>query len=137
MADLIAILAIGLQYWLIVSIIDFYFGRALSIGIVVAIFAILASVGLAVWHKKKSWQTAKQWRKLILVSLILGVAFFAGDLLLAYLHGQTNPLLFPGGLLGVPLTLAICPGFTIICVAGFVRTLYLNRTSGGAHVSAD
>lgn len=129
MADSIAVLVMALQYGLIVSIFDLYFGKALPLWIVVGIFVVLSTVGIALWHKKKSWQTAKQWRKLIFISLILGVGFFASDLVLAYLHGQTNPLHVAGGLLGLPLTIAICPGFTMICVAGLVRSLYLNRTS--------
>lgn len=131
MADVVAIVALGLQYWLLVSIIDLHFGRVLPLRIAAAIFVSLAGVALAIWHKKKSWQTAKQWTKLILVSLVLGIAFFASDLLLAYMHDQTNPLLFPGGLLGIPLTLAISPGFTMICVAGLVRTFYIGRKEGG------
>ena len=132
MADLIAISTVGLQYCLIISIVDLYFRKILPLSIVVAIFVILISAGLAVWHKKRSWQTAKQWRKPILLSLIVGVAFFGCDLLLAHLNGQSNPLLFPGGLLGIPLTLAVCPGFTMICVAGLVRALYLS-TRSAAH----
>jgi hypothetical protein len=54
-------------------------------------------------------------------SVVLGVVFFAIDLLWAYLHGRTNPLNYPAGLLGIPLTVAICPGFTMICAAGLVR----------------
>ena len=128
MADLIAILAVGLQYWLIFFIVYLCFGNLMPIGGVVAIFAILASVGLAFWHKRESWKTSKQWRKPILASLVLGVFFFAFDSLLGYLDGKTNPFLFGGGLLGIPLTLATCPGFTIICVAGLVRAMYIARS---------
>jgi hypothetical protein len=127
MSDLIAILAVGLQYWLIILIIDWYHGRVLPVSISVAVFAILVAVGLALWHRTGPWQTAKQWRRSTIASLILGGAFFAIDLLWAHLHGQTNPLNYPAGLLGIPLTVAICPGFTMICIAGLVRLLYLDK----------
>jgi hypothetical protein len=49
------------------------------------------------------------------------------DVLMAWFHGIANPLYFRGELLGIPLTLAVCPDFTMICVAGLVRAPYLNR----------
>jgi hypothetical protein len=130
-ADLIAILALGLQYSVIISIIDLYLGTALPFALVMVIFLVLASVGIALWHQEKFSQTVKQWGRFTLSSVVLGIAFFGADLLLAYLHGHPNPLRFPGGLLGLPLTLAVCPGFTLICVAGLVRAFYINRRAGG------
>jgi peptidoglycan biosynthesis protein MviN/MurJ (putative lipid II flippase) len=127
MPDLMAILTVGLQYWLIIAIVHLYSGKVLPLGTAAALFIILTGVGLAFWHKKESWKTARKWRRSILGSLIVGVAFFAIDWSLAYLNGQSNPFLYPGGLLGIPVTVAVCPGFTMICVAGLIRTLYLNR----------
>ena len=131
MADTLAVLTVGLQYAIIVSMIDFYF-ETIPLGIAVVIFGVLSGIGIAIWHKMKSWQTVKQWRKRIVISLILGVGFFATDVLLAYLHGQINPLHFAGGILALPLTLAICPGFTMICVAGLVRAFYISQSAGAS-----
>jgi hypothetical protein len=122
-----------LQYAVVVSMIDLY-SRSLPLGILAGIFVILSSAGIVIWHKKKSWQTVKQWRKLILLSLVLGVGYFAADVFLAYLHGNVNPIYSGGGVLGFPLTLAICPGFTMICVAGLVRTLYINRSTSARDI---
>jgi hypothetical protein len=75
--------------------------------------------------------TVRQWRRLAIRSVILGIAFFGADILIALLHGQANPFHFPGGLLGLPLTFLICPVGTIICLAGLVRASYINRKAAG------
>jgi integral membrane sensor domain MASE1 len=75
--------------------------------------------------------TVKQWGRLVVRSVVLGIAFFGADLLLALLHGQANPFHFPGGLLGLPLTFLICPGGTIICLVGLVRASYISRRVDG------
>ena len=133
MADLMAIIVVSVQFWMIVLVIDSCFGAVLPASIAVAIFVVLVSVGLVVWHKRESAQTVERWQRLIFGSIILGVLFFACDLLLSFLHGQSNPLKYPGGLLGLPLTVTICPGFTMICIAGLVRTLYLNLKTNVGH----
>jgi hypothetical protein len=63
MSDLMAILAVGLQHWLIILTIGWYRGRALPLSISVAIFSILVAVGLALWHRTGSSQTAKTMAK--------------------------------------------------------------------------
>ena len=131
MADLIAILVLGLQYSLIVLIINLYLRTPLPFAVVTIIFLVLASIGIGLWHREKFSQTVKQWERLTVRSVVLGIAFFGADLLLSLLHGQANPLHFPGGLLGLPLTLFVCPGGTIICLAGLVRASYINRRAGG------
>ncbi len=131
MADLIAILVLGLQYSLIVLIINLYLRTPLPFAVVTIIFLVLASIGIGLWHREKFSQRVKQWERLTVRSVVLGIAFFGADLLLSLLHGQANPLHFPGGLLGLPLTLFVCPGGTIICLAGLVRASYINRRAGG------
>jgi hypothetical protein len=94
-------------------------------------FLILTSIGLVLWHVKKVPQTVKQWWGLAARSVVLGIAFFGVDLLIALLNGQANPLHFPGGLLALPLTLLVCPGGTIICLAGLARAFYISRRPVG------
>jgi uncharacterized membrane protein (Fun14 family) len=125
MADLIAILALGLQYSLIVFVINLWLRTTLPFSAVVITFLILASIGVVLWRREKLAQTAKQWGRLAVRSVVLGIAFFGVDFLIGLLNGQTNPLRFPGGLLGLPLTFLICPGGTIMCVAGLLRALYI------------
>jgi hypothetical protein len=92
----------------------------------------LASLAIALWRHKKYPQTVKQWGRFTIYSIVLGVAFFGVDFLIALLNGQANPLHFPGGLLGLPLTLLVCPGGTIICLAGLARAFYINRGHVGS-----
>jgi hypothetical protein len=127
MADLVAILALGLQYAVIILITQLSFRGLLSLWLDAAVFLMLATAGIIVWHKEKYSNNPKEWRKLGVSSVILGFLFFAWDVVLAYLRGYANPFHFPGGLLGLPLTLAVCPGLTMICVAGLARALYLKK----------
>jgi len=131
MADLIAIVALGLQYSLVVFAVNLWLRTALPFSAVAITFLILASIGMLLWHRKKLSQTAKQWGTLAVRSVVLGIAFFGADLLIALLNGQATPFHFPGGLLGLPLTFLICPGGTIICLAGLVRASYISRRAGG------
>jgi hypothetical protein len=130
MANLIAIVALGLQYSLIVFAANLWLRRTLPFGAVTISFLILASIGVAIWHRK-NLHTMKQWGRLAAVSILLASALFGVDFLIALLNGQSNPLHFPGGLLGLPLTLFICPGGTIICLAGLVRAFYISRRADG------
>jgi hypothetical protein len=134
MADLIAIVALGLQYSLIVFVINLCLRTTLPFSGVTITFLILASVGMLLWHRERLSQTVKQWGTLAFRSVLLGIALFGADLLIALLHGQPNPFHFPGGLLGLPLTFLICPGGTIICLAGLARVLYMSgkATPGNA-----
>jgi hypothetical protein len=127
MANLLAILALGLQYATVILVIDLFVGKALPLWAIVAIFVVLVIAGFVVWNTKESAEKIEEWRKLTISSLIIGVGFFGWDAFLAYQHGQANPLRFTGGPLGLSLTLAVCPGFTSICVAGMVRAFYLSR----------
>ncbi len=131
MADLIAIIVLGLQYSLIISIVDLYLPVHLPFGLALVVFLALASLGTAFWHRKKFSRT-KQWGRYTMWSVLLGLTFFGADLLLAYLHGQPNPIHFSGGLLGLPLTFLVCPGGTMVCVAGLVRAFYVDSRSGSA-----
>lgn len=127
MADVIAVLVLGVQYSLIVFLISFWFRIIPPFAELTIPFLILTSVGLVLWHLKRFSQTVKQWQRLAARSVVLGIAFFGVDFLIAVLNGQTNPLRFPGGLLALPLTLLVCPGGTIICLAGLVRAFYITK----------
>lgn len=118
--DLIAILALAIEC-AIFMLVARSVGVPLPFGITVAVFVVLAFIGLGVWDKKD----VGGWRKLAVASVILGTAFFGIDVLLAHLHGQTI-LQFPGGLLGLPLTFVTwCSA--MVSLAGLSRALYLNR----------
>ena len=128
MANLVAITALAVQYVIVILIVDLYSGKVLPLWIELAIFLVLVGVGFVIWDNERF---SNRWMKLARSSVILGVAFLGWDALLGYFNGQPNPFRFRGGLLSIPLTLAVCPGFTMICVAGLLRALYLKRTKAG------
>jgi len=127
MADIIAILALGLQYSVIVLVTNSFLRTPLPLVAVTIIFLVLVIIGIALWHRETFAKTVNQWKRLGVRSVGLGIAFFGADFLIALSQGQANPLHFPGGLLGLPLTFLICPGGTIICAAGLVRAFYIDR----------
>jgi hypothetical protein len=131
--DLIAILALGLQYFLLILLLKLRPAIPLPLAAVIVVFLVLVGIGIVLWHREKLAQTVRQWQNLAARSVVLGMAFFGGDCLIALLHGQPNPFRFPGGLLGLPLTFLICPGGTIICLAGLVRAAYINRKAATGH----
>ncbi len=120
MEDLIGLLALAIEC-IIATLVARYMGVALPFVVTVVVFMVLAFIGLGVWDKK----TMDGWRKLAAVSAFLGIGFFGIDVLLPYLHGQTT-LQFPGGLLGLPLTL-VTWGSAMVSAAGLARAFYLNR----------
>ncbi len=71
--------------------------------------------------------TVKHWGRLAVRSVVLGIAFFGADLLIALVQGQAFPFHFVGGMLGLPLTFLICPVGTIICLAGLARAYYISK----------
>jgi hypothetical protein len=127
MGDIIGIAIIGLQYFFSILAVKQYLGVELPLEAEIGILLAYAGVGVAVWHRKKEWQSAvATWAKLTLGSLIMGIGFVGVDSLLGYSEGA-KPVFTGGGLLGFPLTVLICPPFTMICVAGLVRAFYLRR----------
>ena len=127
MANLIAITALAVQYVIIILIVDLYSGKLPQVWITVVVFLVLLGVSWAVWDNERF---ANKWMKFARSSVVLGVGFLGCDALLAYFNnGHANPFSFRGGLLSIPLTLAVCPGFTMICLAGLLRARYLDKVS--------
>lgn len=124
MADTIAIVALGVQYSFITLIVALYGGKAFRLGIALFVFLLLAGIALAVWHIVK--KSAAAWAMFALESVLVGIAFLGVDWLEAYSQGQSNPM-HMSGLLGLPLTLLICPVGTMICLAGLVRAFYSQK----------
>lgn len=125
MKDFIAVSALAIESAIVILVVR-YMGLAVPFGVAVVVFVVLALIGFAVWHKK----TAEEWRKFALGSVILGGGFFAIDVILAHVVGKTTTFRFPGGLLGLPLTFAIC-SCAMVSLAGLARALYLGRGSAG------
>lgn len=128
MANIIGIIALAFQYGIIVLVVELFSGKLHSLWIILAVFLALVGVGLVVWDNENFSDT---WIKHARSSVILGIAFLGCDALLGYFfYGHVNPFSFRGGLLSIPLTLAVCPGFTMICMAGLLRDRYVSKMSG-------
>lgn len=122
MEDLIGASMLAIEC-VIVMLVLHYTGLAVPFAIAAAVFVLLAFIGLGVWDEK----TAKEWRKLAIRSVILGIVFFGSDILLAHLNGQKT-FQSLGGLFGLPVTFATW-GYAMVSVAGLTRALY--RDSAG------
>jgi hypothetical protein len=92
-------------------------------------FPLLAICGLFAWHSEK-WPTDSRDALLYaLGSLPVGVVFLFIDGLIG---GSTDPKLpfrdaiwHSGSPFGTVLTIVICPGFTLVALAGAVRGFFL------------
>jgi len=88
------------------------------------------------WHKEppvKHLSEPSEWAMAIVVSVVMGGVSFGIDMLIGLIN---NPKLSPieagtkvGSPFGFPLTLMLCPGFTMLAIAGLLRALMLR---GGA-----
>jgi hypothetical protein len=129
MADLIAVMVLGVQYSLIILAVEWYLGTKLPPEILIAVFLAYAVAGIAIWHKKKEWQDVATWGRIALGSVILSVVYVGVDSFLGYLDGA-KPVFEGGGLLGFPVTVVVCPFLVMISVAGLARALFLSATAG-------
>lgn len=127
MADAIAVVILAVQYALVVLGVDLLFGKT-SGEVVMGIFVFFTAIALAIWHAKKN-KTPREWGILALISISLGILFFGADWVNAYLNGYSTPFRVPGGggPLGLLLTALVCPCTTMVCIAGSVRALYIDR----------
>jgi hypothetical protein len=128
--DIVGVLAIGLQlaFLITVFVTDEDFRSILG----VIGFLGLAGFALYLWHKDPPLEFLTrpgQWALATLGSAVLGCVSFAIDI---FVGSTSNPGLSPfeagtkaGSPFGFPLTVLLCPGFTMIAVAGLLRALLL------------
>lgn len=102
MASLIAVVTLAQQYPLVVVLVNSWHGAALPFSITAISFLILASIGLLHWHRNELSQPVKRWVSLAVRSVVLGIAFFVADFLIALAHGVANPFRYPGGCWACP-----------------------------------
>jgi len=95
------------------------------------VYVVLAVTALYCWRNKKSPQTPSGWLILALGSVIIGAVYFAIDMILGrYQHPGVSGVEAAtrvGGMFGFVMTIAICPGLTMIALSGFVGCLVLWR----------
>lgn len=128
-ADAIAVLALAVQCALLCMTLNVCLGRMLPCGVALVVFIPFAAVVVTILHVIQPLRTAAVWGQWSVLSLVLGVAFFGVDWFVAVLNGEPNPLHYPGTVLGLPLTILICPIGTMVCVAGFARACYFKRAA--------
>lgn len=103
-------------------------------------YLVLATVALYFWHKEppaKHITEPSEWAAAIVASVLMGAVSFGIDMIVGLI---SNPKLSPveagtkaGSPFGFPLTVMLCPGFTMIAIAGLLRALLLRTgaTSAG------
>ena len=129
-ADAIGMLAIGVQLYLVVRWLVPDDGSRIIVGIVA--FIPLTGLALYFWHKEppvEHLSTPSDWALAILGSVLIGGISFGADMLIGLI---TNPKLSPieagtkaGSPFGFLLTLMLCPGLTMVAIAGLLRATIL------------
>ena len=97
-------------------------------------YIVLAALALYAWRGKRvALKVSKpaEWAATVGASVLLGAVSFGIDVVLGSIH---NPGLSPlragtraGSPFGFPLTVFICPGFTMVAVAGLIRSFLTRR----------
>ncbi|HEX2711987.1 MAG TPA: hypothetical protein VHM88_07165 [Candidatus Acidoferrales bacterium] len=106
-----------------------FHGEGMSLATWIGLYVITAIFAVACWHNEKAPQSVLGWFQMIAGSILIGVFFFAGDILVGYISHPSLPLIEAAeqAPFGFFLTLVACPGFTIIAVAGLVRTIFRTK----------
>jgi hypothetical protein len=130
-ADAIGILVLavlaGFVAWLVAAV----YGRDNAIWAWILGFPVLAVCSMFAWHNDK-WPTDPRDVFLYgLISIPVGTLFLAVDAIVG--SSQDPQLKFrdaiwhAGSPFGIVLTIAICPGFTLVGLAGAARALLVAR----------
>jgi len=92
-------------------------------------YAILAAVALGMWHGKEAserFSDTHDWAGVMIGSILLGCMSFGVDILVG---SSTHPGMSPieagtkaGSPFGFILTIFLCPGVTMVAVAGLIRS---------------
>jgi hypothetical protein len=131
MADAIGVFVLAVLAAVVAWLLATVYGKENAIWAWSLGFPFLAVSGLIAWHNHK-WPTDPQDAFLYaLISIPVGLLFLAVD---AIVGGSDQPQLkfrdaiwHAGSPFGIVLTIAICPGFTLVGVAGAARALWVRR----------
>jgi len=128
--DGVGLIALGVQAYLLFRWLMPDDGYRLPISVLG--FVVLASCALYMWYSEKITQKINDlggWAAAVGVSVLLGALSFGCDMLVGIIN---YPGLSPfraatkvGSPFGFVLTVLLCPGFTMVAVAGFIRALVL------------
>jgi hypothetical protein len=127
MADVVGLLVLAVETAIVVVVFSY---RSNPVITFVIAFLVLAVTALYLWRSEKSPRAAKGWIFFALGSIVVGTLFFAVDIWSGHSAHPNLPLIDAGlhndGFWGFGWTLIVCPGLTMIAIAGAARTLYLN-----------
>lgn len=104
-------------------------GTRFIIGIIA--YGVLVAAALAMWHGKeaKRFSDAYDWAGVFAGSVLLGALFFGIDMIVGGLdHPGISPFVAgtkAGSPFGFILTIFVCPGVTMVAVAGLVRSFLI------------
>jgi len=129
-SDAVGILVIGAQvYWIVRWLLPDA-GSRLTVGILAVI--VLTGLALYFWHKEPPMallSSPRDWALAVTTSVVMGALSFGIDVLVGSINNPNLPLIKAGtragSPFGFPLTVVICPGFTVLAVAGLLRALLL------------
>lgn len=129
MADFFGIVALACILAIIRLAVIFWNISYLAMLVIFSVFAIAA---LFLWHSERWPITINECLKLAAVTTAIGAGFFVIDLVLGSMfHPDLPPLeaaTHAGGMFGFYFTLMICPGITVVALAGAVRALAAKRS---------
>jgi hypothetical protein len=89
---------------------------------------LFVGASLCAWYgsdRTSEWNS-KKWGHALIVSLLFGAIFFAIDVLVGRSGGHYKTFLEAAshsGLLGLPLTILVCPVGTVVALGSWVRCL--------------
>lgn len=137
-SDAVGVLAIGVQlYWVVRWLVPDD-GSRLSLSVLA--FIVLTGLALYFWHKNPPMEhlsSPGEWALAIPASVLIGAVSFGADVFVGMINNPKLPPIEAGTKAGSPfgflLTVMICPGFTMLAVAGLLRALLLR--SGSARIS--
>lgn len=96
-------------------------------------YGVLAGVALSMWHGKRAerFSDGHDWVSLFAGSVLVGALFFGVDMIVGSLnHPGISPFIAgtkAGSPFGFMFTIFVCPGLTMVAVAGFVRSLLIRE----------
>jgi hypothetical protein len=95
-----------------------------------AIYGVLGVSGYLCWLRDKE-QARVRWITEALVSIALGILILLPDILFGHFWNPSLPALEAATKTGMMfgITLCACPGYTLIALSGWVRSLILYHTS--------
>lgn len=91
------------------------------------VYLPLVAAGYFYWYQVEKEKDDPHWIKQMMVSIALGVAFFGLDVLLGKFHDPSLTIIDAATSKGIMfgITMIICPGFTFVAFAGWVRSKIL------------